>query len=153
MHFDGMLPRMFAIWSSLSATPASVIWCNVSVRRHVFLRSKDIIFDTFFVHVFSTPLQVSFSKRFSQLLEAFGAPFGIIKNGSENDSKRKRPSNMKTRSYEHVRGLSEKQPPVRTSQTRDHGSSTKCSNWLPLRFSKHCSKMLFGLASIANVPK
>ena len=68
---------------------------------------------------------------------------------------KKRPPYSKTGDYRRVRWLPETPHRVRTSQTRNKSSSSKCcSNSCPwLWFRKIGRKWLFELASIANVSK
>ena len=133
-----MFNIFFKICLHLSAPLVLVIFCNHSIRKLVLQRSEGIV-STHFQHVLSTSFQVSFFIRFSWI---FGAivrsmrhPFSE-KNGSENSFKKGAPQH-ETTPYEHVRGLPERPPRVRTCQTRNNSSSSKCcSSSFPLLFSQ-----------------
>ena len=111
-----------------------------------------------FQHVLSTSFQVSFCIRFSQIWDAIWGSvwhhFSEKTNGSENSFKKGSP-NMKTPPYEHVRGA------PREAFSREHFSNKKQQFDFEMLFefgsfaffSRICSKMLFELTSIANVPK
>ena len=94
---------------------------------------------------------------FLSLLMPFGLPFGTIlrKKPFWKSFQKKSAPLSQTSDYDHGPRLPDSPPRVRTSQTRNKSSSSKCcSNSCPwLWFRKICRKWLFELASIANVSK
>ena len=108
-------------------------------------------------HVLSTSFQVLFLVHFLSFLMPFCVPFGTDfekKTLPKIVSKKGAPLSQTT-DYDLGPGLPDSPPRVRTSQTRNNSSSSKCcSNSCPcLWFRKIARTWLFELASIVNYSK
>ena len=132
----------FDICVHLSAPLVLVIFCNFSIRKLVFQRSEGIHFITFsgcFVDFVSRVVVLSDFIRYWMLFCFFFwggvrlTPFFNKKKNCAEHSFKKGTPNMKTPPYEHVPGVPERPPRVRSSQTRNNSSILKCcSNLFPL---------------------
>ena len=157
MHLWFVSTPLVGMFSHLSTPLASVIFCNHSIRKHVFGKSDHIKFNTFstcFVDlvpslVFYCIFLVCWCNFVFHL-----APISRKKPFRKSFQKKGAPLSQTT-DYDRGPGLPDSPPRVRTSQTRNKSSSSKCClNSCPwLWFRKIDRKLLFELASFANVSK
>jgi hypothetical protein len=157
MDFGFISTQVLDIFLYLSAPLALVIFDNHSIRKHVSWKSKSFKSKTFSM-CFVGFVPSLFFWDFLWLLMPCGVPFGTNfekKKTFRKSLPKKRVPLYQTADYDHGPRLPDSPPHVRTSQTRNKSSSSKCcSNSCPcLWFRKIDRKWLFGLASIANFSK
>ena len=131
----------------LSAPLALVMFCKLSIRKLVFQRSEGINFDTFSTCFVAFVSSVVFDQTFVDFGCHLGLHLAAFFKHTVPTIALTKGSHIKATHFERLRRLPGTPPCVRTSQTRNNSSRTKCcSNLFPLIFPK------VARASFANVP-